>query len=74
MSIHELDDFIDSPDFLHSLAFKVCSPNDVPASLATDSFRPSDMSIVPCRMKKLAGLRMGYDNDLTTRAVSVPQK
>jgi 4-hydroxy-3-polyprenylbenzoate decarboxylase len=60
--------------YLSSLATFTHSPKDVSAVLSSGSFRTHGMIIVPCSMKTLAGIRMGYDNDLITRAASVTLK
>lgn len=60
--------------YLQSLADHNYSPRDVSATLSSGSFRTDGMVIVPCSMKTLAGIRMGYDNDLITRAASVSLK
>lgn len=63
-----------TPQYLESLASMIYSPLDVSASLSSGSFRTDGMIVVPCSMKTLAGIRMGYDNDLIVRAASVTLK
>jgi 4-hydroxy-3-polyprenylbenzoate decarboxylase len=60
--------------YLSSLASVTHSPKDVSAVLSSGSFRTDGMIVVPCSMKTLAGIRMGYDSDLITRAASVTLK
>ncbi|KAF5971303.1 PAD1-phenylacrylic acid decarboxylase [Fusarium bulbicola] len=60
--------------YLESLASVTHSSLDVSASLSSGSFRTDGMIVVPCSMKTLAGIRMGYDNDLIVRAASVTLK
>lgn len=57
--------------YLESLASVTHPALDVSASLSTGSFRTDGMIVIPCSMKTLAGIRMGYDNDLIARAASV---
>jgi 4-hydroxy-3-polyprenylbenzoate decarboxylase len=63
-----------TPQYLESLASVTYSPLDVSASISSGSFRTDGMIVVPCSMKTLAGIRMGYDNDLIVRAASVTLK
>jgi 4-hydroxy-3-polyprenylbenzoate decarboxylase len=63
-----------TPAYLQSLAEKTYSPKDVSSALSSGSFRTDGMIIVPCSMKTLAGIRMGYDEGLITRAASVTLK
>ncbi|KAH7135167.1 flavoprotein [Dendryphion nanum] len=63
-----------TPRYLESLADYVYSPKDVSASLSSGSFLTDGMIVVPCSMKTLAGIRIGYDNDLISRAASVTLK
>lgn len=63
-----------TPRYLESLADRTYSPKDVSASLSSGSFITDGMVVVPCSMKTLAGIRIGYDNDLITRAASVTLK
>lgn len=63
-----------TPAYLSSLAHQTYSPKDVSAALSSGSFRTDGMIIVPCSMKTLAGVRMGYDDELITRAASVTLK
>jgi phenylacrylic acid decarboxylase len=60
--------------YLVSLAHYSYSLRDVSASLSSGSFQTDGMIVVPCSMKTLAGIRMGYDNDLVTRAAGVTLK
>lgn len=71
---YELDAPKDTASYLSSLASCTYSPKDVSASLSSGSFPTDGMIIVPCSMKTLAAVRMGYDNDLITRAASVTLK
>jgi phenylacrylic acid decarboxylase len=60
--------------YLNSLADFTYSPRDVSASLSSGSFLTHGMIVVPCSMKTLAGIRVGYDTDLITRAAGVALK
>ncbi|RFN52129.1 3-octaprenyl-4-hydroxybenzoate carboxy-lyase ubix [Fusarium flagelliforme] len=71
---YELEAPDNSHSYLESLASKTHSSLDVSASLSSGSFRTDGMIVVPCSMKTLAGIRMGYDNDLIVRAASVTLK
>jgi polyprenyl P-hydroxybenzoate/phenylacrylic acid decarboxylase-like protein len=71
---YELDAPNNTPEYLKSLASVTYSPLDVSSSISSGSFRTDGMIIVPCSMKTLAGIRMGYDNDLIVRAASVTLK
>jgi 4-hydroxy-3-polyprenylbenzoate decarboxylase len=71
---YELEAPNNTPQYLASLASAVYSPLDVSASLSSGSFRTDGMIVVPCSMKTLAGIRMGYDTDLIVRAASVTLK
>ncbi|KAF7557306.1 hypothetical protein G7Z17_g857 [Cylindrodendrum hubeiense] len=71
---YELDAPNNTPRYLESLASVVYSPMDVSASISSGSFRTDGMIVVPCSMKTLAGIRMGYDSDLIVRAASVTLK
>ncbi|KAF2008647.1 Phenylacrylic acid decarboxylase, partial [Aaosphaeria arxii CBS 175.79] len=71
---YELEAPQNTARYLQSLADYHYSPRDVSAALSSGSFRTDGMIIVPCSMKTLAGIRMGYDTDLITRAASVSLK
>ncbi|CVL12259.1 PAD1-Phenylacrylic acid decarboxylase [Fusarium proliferatum] len=71
---YELDAPNNTALYLESLASVTHSSLDVSASLSSGSFRTDGMIVVPCSMKTLAGIRMGYDNDLIVRAASVTLK
>ncbi|KAH7126439.1 flavoprotein [Dactylonectria estremocensis] len=71
---YELDAPNDTPRYLESLASVTYSPLDVSASISSGSFHTDGMIVVPCSMKTLAGIRMGYDSDLIVRAASVTLK
>jgi 4-hydroxy-3-polyprenylbenzoate decarboxylase len=71
---YELDVPKNTPQYLRSLADYDYSPKDVSATLSSGSFRTHGMIVVPCSMKTLAGIRIGYDTDLITRAASVTLK
>jgi 4-hydroxy-3-polyprenylbenzoate decarboxylase len=71
---YELNAPDDRSSYFASLADYNYSPKDVSASLSSGSFRTDGMIIVPCSMKTLASIRIGYDTDLITRAASVTLK
>jgi flavin prenyltransferase len=71
---YELPSPTDTASYISSLATHTYSPKDVSASLSSGSFPTDGMIIVPCSMKTLAGVRMGYDSDLIVRAASVTLK
>ncbi|EWZ36384.1 flavo protein [Fusarium oxysporum Fo47] len=71
---YELEVPNNTTSYLESLASVTHSSLDVSASLSSGSFRTDGMIVVPCSMKTLAGIRMGYDNDLIVRAASVTLK
>lgn len=71
---YELDAPNNTADYLKSLADFVYSPRDVSASLSSGSFLTHGMIVVPCSMKTLAAVRIGYDSDLITRAAGVTLK
>jgi 4-hydroxy-3-polyprenylbenzoate decarboxylase len=64
----------DTPRYLESLATKSYSPYDVSASISSGSFKTDGMIVVPCSMKTLAAVRIGYDNELISRAAGVTLK
>lgn len=71
---YELNAPDDRSSYFASLADYSYSPRDVSASLSSGSFRTDGMIIIPCSMKTLASIRIGYDTDLITRAASVTLK
>ncbi|KAF2813642.1 Phenylacrylic acid decarboxylase, partial [Mytilinidion resinicola] len=71
---YELEAPNNTAAYLASLAHHSYSPRDVSASLSSGSFRTDGMMVAPCSMKTLAGIRMGYDNDLITKSAGVTLK
>jgi polyprenyl P-hydroxybenzoate/phenylacrylic acid decarboxylase-like protein len=71
---YELEAPENTASHLQSLASKSYSPNDVSSSLSSGSFKTDGMIVVPCSMKTLAAIRMGYDHELISRAASVTLK
>ncbi len=59
---------------LQSLASFVYSPEDQAAPISSGSFRVDGMVIVPCSMKTLAAVRVGYGEGLIARAADVVLK
>ncbi len=53
------------------LADAVYKPGDLAAPISSGSYRTDGMVIVPCSMKTLAGIRMGYADALIPRAADV---
>jgi 4-hydroxy-3-polyprenylbenzoate decarboxylase len=56
------------------LADVVYSSDDQAAAISSGSFRTDGMVVVPCSMKTLAGIRMGYAEGLIARAADVTLK
>jgi 4-hydroxy-3-polyprenylbenzoate decarboxylase len=68
---YELEPPNNTSRYLDSLADFTYSPRDVSASLSSGSFLTHGMIVVPCSMKTLAAIRIGYDSELITRAAGV---
>jgi 4-hydroxy-3-polyprenylbenzoate decarboxylase len=62
------------PNDVLALASKVYANRDLAAPISSGSFHVDGMIIVPCSMKTLAATRMGYSNDLISRAADVTLK
>jgi len=54
-------------DFYHDV-------NDLSAVASSGSFKTDGMIVAPCSMKTLAGIALGFDDDLITRAADVTIK
>lgn len=59
---------------VEALATTSYRPDDQGAAIASGSYRVDGMVIVPCSMKTLAGLRIGYGDGLIGRAGDVTLK
>lgn len=59
---------------LGKYADKIYQTRDVSAPLSSGSFRHDGMIVVPCSMKSLAAIRIGYTEDLLIRAADVTLK
>jgi len=57
-----------------ALASNVYTVRDVSAPISSGSFQHDGMIVVPCSMKTLAGIRMGFTEDLIVRAADVTLK
>jgi flavin prenyltransferase len=63
-----------SPGDVSELADVVYSSDDQAAAISSGSFRTDGMVVVPCSMKTLAAIRMGYADGLVARAADVTLK
>jgi 4-hydroxy-3-polyprenylbenzoate decarboxylase len=59
---------------LTPLAHKIHDARDQGASISSGSFATDGMIVVPCSMKTLAAIRMGYADNLIARAADVTIK
>lgn len=62
------------PTNVRSLADHIYNINDMAAPIASGSFRADGMIVVPCSMKSLAAMAMGFCDDLISRAADVMLK
>jgi phenylacrylic acid decarboxylase len=62
------------PSSVRALADHVYNINDMAAPISSGSFRTDGMIIVPCSMKTLAAISMGFCDDLISRSADVMLK
>ena len=58
-------------NYVKSLANRAYDIRDMAALIASGSFRVEGMAVVPCSMKTLAGIALGYSENLLLRAAAV---
>jgi 4-hydroxy-3-polyprenylbenzoate decarboxylase len=59
---------------IENISDTIYSANDQAAAISSGSFHTDGMVIVPCSMKTLAAVRVGYGNGLIARAADVTIK
>ena len=56
------------------MATKVYSNKNIGANIASGTFKTEGMVVIPCSMKTLAGISVGYSDNLILRAADVTIK